>query len=89
MSQRVEAVYENGVLRPLGPVSLQESQHVQLTIQPTGDLDANHGNELLASIRAEVAAMKSIPTIEQVQQALSAIPGSLVEDFHAEREDRL
>lgn len=85
----MEAVYEQGVLRPLEPVSLEESQRVQLTIQTSSEqLDPAAGS-LLASIRAEVAAMSSIPTIDEVQRALSTIPGSLVEDFHAEREDRL
>ena len=34
MSETVVAVYENGVLRPLNPVSLNEGQTVQLTIVP-------------------------------------------------------
>lgn len=88
MSQRVEAVYEQGVLRPLEPVSLEESQRVQLTIQTSLELVDPAVGGLLESIRAEVEAMKSIPTIDEVQRALSTIPGSLVEDFHAEREDR-
>ncbi|HAJ59853.1 MAG TPA: hypothetical protein DCP31_11750 [Cyanobacteria bacterium UBA8543] len=34
MSETIVAVYENGVLRPLNPVSLNEGQTVQLTIVP-------------------------------------------------------
>ncbi|GET38703.1 antitoxin family protein [Microseira wollei] len=34
MSETIVAVYENGVLRPLNPVSLSEGQTVQLTIVP-------------------------------------------------------
>jgi predicted DNA-binding antitoxin AbrB/MazE fold protein len=30
--QHLEAVFEDGVLRPLGPLSLPEKQHVMLTI---------------------------------------------------------
>jgi predicted DNA-binding antitoxin AbrB/MazE fold protein len=32
MVQKVEAVYENGVLKPLEPLSLEDRQHVNLTI---------------------------------------------------------
>jgi hypothetical protein len=38
--------------------------------------------------RAEVAAMPAPPTLVEVQQVLSVIPGNLTEDFIAEREDR-
>jgi predicted DNA-binding antitoxin AbrB/MazE fold protein len=32
MIAEIEAIYENGVLRPLGPLSLSEKQKVTLTI---------------------------------------------------------
>jgi predicted DNA-binding antitoxin AbrB/MazE fold protein len=32
MDQNIEAIFENGVLRPLEPVDLKESQRVQLSI---------------------------------------------------------
>ncbi len=32
MVQRLEAVYENGVLRPLAPLNLRESERVQLAV---------------------------------------------------------
>jgi len=31
MQMQVEAVYENGVLRPLEPLALEEHQHVAFT----------------------------------------------------------
>jgi len=34
MSIQLEAVYENGVFRPLQPVQLPERQHVIVTIEP-------------------------------------------------------
>lgn len=34
MSETIVAVYENGVLRPLNPVSLSEGETVRLTITP-------------------------------------------------------
>ncbi len=32
MGERIPALYENGVLRPLAPVALRESQHVYIQI---------------------------------------------------------
>jgi predicted DNA-binding antitoxin AbrB/MazE fold protein len=32
MSKQIEAIYENGVLRPLEPLSLDEHQRVTITI---------------------------------------------------------
>jgi len=43
---------------------------------------------LLERVRAEVATLKDVPTLEEIQRMLSAIPGSLKEDFDQEREDR-
>jgi predicted DNA-binding antitoxin AbrB/MazE fold protein len=34
---QIEAIYENGVLRPLQELPLQEGQKVAITIQPTGN----------------------------------------------------
>ena len=87
MTQQVEAVYENGVLRPLQVVSLAESQRVKITItdvEPGRERDV----QFLERVRAEVAAMEHIPTLEEVHRALSRIPGSLVPDCISERDDR-
>jgi predicted DNA-binding antitoxin AbrB/MazE fold protein len=35
MTLTVEAIYENGVLKPAQPLPLKEHEHVQLTIRPT------------------------------------------------------
>jgi predicted DNA-binding antitoxin AbrB/MazE fold protein len=34
MSITVEAVVENGLLRPIQPLPLKENEHVRITIQP-------------------------------------------------------
>ena len=85
MIQQVEAVYENGVLRPLAPVALSESQRVRITIIGP---DAGHDlldRDLLERAVAEVEAMNDLPTIEQVRKLLSTIPGSVAESVIAER----
>ena len=88
MVQHVEAVYENGVLRPLNPVSLAEAERVMLTITNAKPSDSLRDKELLERVQIEVAAMENIPSLEEVHLALSKIPGSLAEDFSVEREER-
>ena len=88
MTTRVDAIYEHGVLRPLAPVDLTESQRVTLLISETSTGASQLDRELVDRARAEVAAMQQVPTIEEVRSVLSKIPGSLVDDVIAEREDR-
>jgi len=83
----VEAVYENGVLRPLEPVSLAESQRVKLTISDVSNGNAERDLDLMERAKTEVAALKRVPTIEEVRSALASIPGSLSDDVTAERGD--
>jgi len=35
MTLTVEAIYENGVLKPLQPLPLQEQEKVRITVQPS------------------------------------------------------
>lgn len=88
MILRVEAVYQDGVLRPLAPLDLMESQRVTLLISETATGPSQLDRDLVDRARAEVAAMQHVPTIEEVRRALSKIPGSLADDVIAEREDR-
>jgi predicted DNA-binding antitoxin AbrB/MazE fold protein len=85
MMQQVEAVYENGVLRPLAPVELTESQRVTLTIICVEAGDELLDVQLLERARAEVATMKDAPTIEEVRAQLATINGSVAETVIAER----
>jgi predicted DNA-binding antitoxin AbrB/MazE fold protein len=87
MTRQVEAVYEHGVLRPLEPLMLGESQRVKLTISDVSTGSYSRDLELIEKAKAEVAAMTHVPSIEEVQQIMSKIPGSLAEDFAAEREE--
>jgi predicted DNA-binding antitoxin AbrB/MazE fold protein len=87
MTRQVEAVYEHGVLRPLEPLALDESQRVKLTISDAGTGSYSCDLELIERAKAEVAAMNHVPSIEELQQIMSKSPGSLAEDFAAEREE--
>jgi len=88
MTLRVEAIYEDGVLRPLAHLDLRESQRVTLLISETSGGPSQLDRELVDRARAEVATTPHVPTIEEVRSVLSKIPGSLVDDVIAEREDR-
>ena len=91
MIKQVEAVYENGMLRPLEPLPLEEHQQVTVVISEShsaperSHLDADY----LAAVRAEVAAMGRIPTLDEIHKITAKDPSSWAEAISAEREERL
>jgi predicted DNA-binding antitoxin AbrB/MazE fold protein len=81
MKKSVEAIYENGVFRPLEPVDLPEHQRVQLTVADEDEwLDRDYIEWAASQVQESVS-------LEAVRQALAKIPGSLTADFIAEREE--
>jgi predicted DNA-binding antitoxin AbrB/MazE fold protein len=81
MTKRLEAIYENGVLRPLEPVDLPEHQRVIVTLsEPEEDwLDTEFMDSCAAEVRGHVS-------LEAVHQILAKIPDSLAEAIIAERD---
>ena len=57
MTQKVEAVYTDGILKPTGELSLKDKQRVRLTVEtidePAGDREA-----AVARLRAGIASMR-------------------------------
>jgi predicted DNA-binding antitoxin AbrB/MazE fold protein len=90
MTMRIDAIYENGALRPLQPLPLVEHQQVTVVISEVAApiersrMDVNYMEEA----KREVAKMARIPTLLEVQQRLSKISGSIAREIEAEREDR-
>lgn len=86
MTRNLQAIYEKGVLRPLEPLDLREQQLVTVAIT-TDETPAEPwlDTEYLADCAREADDSVSL---EEVRVALAKIPGSLTEDFSAEREDR-
>jgi predicted DNA-binding antitoxin AbrB/MazE fold protein len=83
MFTEIEAIYENGVLRPLVPLDLTENEHVTVTVARAADedwLDADFMNA------CAVDADPSI-TLEQVRGSLAKIRGSLDEAIQTNRGD--
>ena len=90
MTNHVDAVYENGVLRPLEPLPLEEHQHVRVTISSISadSLASLVDRSFLEQARREVAAAGYIPTHEEVRRMTAKDPSSWSEAIIAEREER-
>ena len=41
MSQNIQAIYENGVLRPLAPLDLEENSIVEIDVRDVSENDMN------------------------------------------------
>jgi predicted DNA-binding antitoxin AbrB/MazE fold protein len=83
MQKTFEAVYENGVLRPLAPLALANAQRVQVTI---ADVDSDvaayfDATEWEASKHDDIS-------LQEVRASLSSIEGSLSDAVIASREER-
>jgi predicted DNA-binding antitoxin AbrB/MazE fold protein len=87
MMRTIDAVYEHGVLRPLEPLSLVESQRVKLTITDTLQVRSQRDLYIVEQAIGEIAMIEKIPSIEEVRVALATIPGSASQDVIAERGD--
>ena len=89
MVRQVDAIYEGGVLRPLQPVELPESEHVMVTIATLDEVRTSRDWDVVEMALAATADLKRIPSIEEVRAALSVIPGSLSADLIADRGEYL
>jgi predicted DNA-binding antitoxin AbrB/MazE fold protein len=85
MVQEVEAVYENGVLRPLSPVKLAESETVHVRISTNHEGLSQLDLATIDRARAEMAGRTDVPSLEEVRRMLAAIPGNWSDDIVAER----
>jgi predicted DNA-binding antitoxin AbrB/MazE fold protein len=86
MALTFEAVFENGVLRPLERLALPNLQHVLVTIS-AAPANAADVAECFEPEEWEAAKHDDI-SLQEVRQALSSIPGSLADDVIALREER-
>ncbi len=79
MAKQVEAVYENGVLRPLEPLPLQEHQHVTVMISEAhAAIERTHMDmDYLAALRAEVAAVGPFATLDEIRKMSAKDTSSL------------
>jgi predicted DNA-binding antitoxin AbrB/MazE fold protein len=81
MVQRIQAIYENGVLRPLEPLNLPDRQEVSLTVQTGENADWLDDDALRF---AEIEGDCEID-IEDVRRRLASISGLLSDSVTSER----
>jgi predicted DNA-binding antitoxin AbrB/MazE fold protein len=86
MQKTFEAVYENGVLRPVEQLSLPDQSRVTVTINDAAAFEGDAS----AYFSAEEwdAALRDELSLDEVRQALSSIDGSLSDAVIALREER-
>lgn len=86
MEQRIDAIYENGVLKPLSPLNLANHQRVSVTVRPPlVDEEEWVDREFLAE--AEEGADDSV-SLSDVRKALAKIRVPLADAFREERDLR-
>ena len=51
MSEHIQAIYENGILRPLQPLDLPENSVVEIDVR---DISENYGKEFANKFKIEV-----------------------------------
>jgi predicted DNA-binding antitoxin AbrB/MazE fold protein len=83
MGMTFEAVYENGVLRPLESLALPNLQHVLVTISGA-PATADDGAGYFEPEEWEAAKHDDI-SLQEVRHALSSIPGSLADAVISDR----
>ena len=86
MEKTAQAVYEDGVLRPLEPIPLEDRQEVTVTISDEGDIPRDHS--LVASPDEWADSAGDSISLDEVRNALATIRGSLSEAVIEERRDR-
>lgn len=71
MTQQIEAVYENGILRPSQTLRLAEHERVRITITSGG------GDDLVDDEFGVEQELPTVPSLEDVRSALSSIQGAM------------
>lgn len=81
MRQKIDAVYENGLLKPLEPLDLSEHERVSITVESRG------GDDWLDHEALDWARQEGDPSIslDELRRRLSALSGSLADLVIAER----
>ncbi|MCP9495187.1 MAG: antitoxin family protein [Pyrinomonadaceae bacterium MAG19_C2-C3] len=71
MSQRVTAIYENGVLRPLVPLNLPEHARVELNVEAASSAPAASAQAVRDALRSAGASVSPLPLSNAATQPLS------------------
>ena len=92
MSERIDAIFENGVFRPEVPVNIANGERVSLDVElqsarkdDMSDVRDLLDVEFMESCRQNAAGA---PSLEEVRKVLSAFQGSLADLISQERDER-
>jgi predicted DNA-binding antitoxin AbrB/MazE fold protein len=91
MSERIDAIFENGVFRPEVPVNIPNGERVSLDIerQLVVDDDLADVQDLLdLDYMRKCQSARTAPSLEEVREMLSVIKGSISDDISRERDER-
>ena len=90
MFARMDAVYENLVLRPLQPLDLTEHERVVISVTRTSAIPdrSNPALEYVEQLRAGLRHTGAAPGLEEVRRCLGKIPGSMAEEVVSSRGNR-
>jgi predicted DNA-binding antitoxin AbrB/MazE fold protein len=89
MPLQVDAVYENGVLRPLQPLDLKEHERVRVSVVKDAARDRSSlAVEFIETIKRDLQDDQPAPGLEEVRRRLAKIPGSMAAEIIAERGNR-
>ena len=90
MALQVDAVYENGVLRPLQPLDLREHERVIVSVVKVTTTSARSrlDAEFIDRIRSGLPDTAATPGLEEVRKRLAKIPESMAAEISAERGER-
>lgn len=92
MIQRIDAIFENGVFRPVTPVNIANGEFVSLNVEtpsiPEDDM-SDIGDLLDSEYMGSCQRQPGVaPSLEDVQKLLSAFKGSLADRISEERDER-
>jgi predicted DNA-binding antitoxin AbrB/MazE fold protein len=89
MALEVDAIYENGVLRPLQPLDLEEHERVIVSVVKVSSTPATSrlAVEYTDRIKSALGSSEPAPGREEVRKRLAKIPGSMAAEIIAEREE--
>lgn len=69
MDQQVDAIYENGVLKPLGPLNLAEHQRVAVTVSSSPHAFVKPSTDEFRRLLREFVAKEKLPTLPGTSRA--------------------
>lgn len=58
MTQKIDAIYTDGILKPTGELPLRDNQHVRLTVETIDEPNKMDREAAVARLKAGIASMR-------------------------------